>query len=1108
MINSNPETVSTDYDMCDRLYFDDISFEVVMDIYLLENPLGIILSMGGQLPNNIAKDLHTQKARILGTSADSIDNAENRFKFSRMLDNMTSTKISQPEWKELTDMDAAKAFCAKVGYPCIIRPSYVLSGAAMNVATSPHDLETFLKQAVAVSKDCPVVISKFVTEAKEIDVDAVARNGELICMAVSEHVENAGVHSGDATLVTPPDDLNQETITRIREICQAIGEELAVNGPYNIQLIAKNNELKVIECNLRVSRSFPFVSKTLNYDFVAAATRVILGEKVEPVDVYRGNGDVPLKYGVKVAQFSFSRLAGADFALGVEMASTGEVACFGEGRHEAYLKALMSTGFKLPKREGLILLSIGSYKHKLELEPSVRQLHKMNYKLFGSAGTADFYRSQDIPVRTIEWPFEEVGVDGTTKGELQSMADFLAEKEFDLVINLPMHSGGARRVSTHGYRTRRFAVDYAIPLIADVKCAKLFVEALRIVGRPPVKTHIDCLTSQRIVRLPGLIDVHVHLRDPGQTHKEDFDSGTSSALAGGITLVCAMPNTDPAVTDLKILNEVRETASRKARCDYGLFVAATASNSDEWKNITLDQAPIALKMYLNQTFSQEGLKNMKDWRAHLESFPKWLPICAHAEGLTMAALILVASLLKRPIHICHVASEEEIMIIKEAKAKGIQVTCEVAPHHLFLDESDAASIGGFGMSQVRPALKLARDQKALWDNLNVVDCFASDHAPHTRAEKEEGKPGFPGLETTLPLLLDAVNEGRLTLNDIITRMHTNPKKIFNIPDQNNTYVEVDLDEVWTLGVGAMHSKAQWTPFAGKKVQGKVRRVVLRGELAFVDDQILVQPGFGKEVHPDVKIPSKVIDEENLLQTEEVFRKREASMSSTNMRKIEVDVSRGEASESGLPHKKVQEMKSPVKSLDSLMREEGMSPNISSRQSAIEELKGSHIMTVLQFKRDSLHSLYNLAQTLKRDVLHERPIDYLRGKVMGSLFFEASTRTSCSFAAAMMRLGGHVVSFNTTTSSMTKGETTEDTVSTVAAYSDLLVIRHSHPGHVMELASLPSVSGKPVINAGDGIGEHPTQALLDVFTIREEIGTVNKLIVSFPPFSAHYLTNLY
>ncbi|GFO18784.1 carbamoyl-phosphate synthetase 2, partial [Plakobranchus ocellatus] len=497
MVNCNPETVSTDYDMCDRLYFDEISFEVVMDIYSLENPDGIILSMGGQLPNNIAMDLHRQQAVILGTSPDCIDSAENRFKFSRLLDNLN---INQPRWKELSTYESAMQFCDEVGFPCLIRPSYVLSGAAMNVASNRHELDLFLNQAAAVSKDHPVVISKFILEAKEIDVDAVANDGEVICMAVSEHVENAGVHSGDATLVTPPQDLNEQTLARIKIICCAIGRALEVTGPFNLQLIAKDNHLKVIECNVRVSRSFPFVSKALDYDFVATATKIIMGEQVEPVDVVSGCG----KVAVKVPVFSFSRLAGADVLLGVEMASTGEVACFGEDRFEAYLKAQLSTGFQIPHKN--ILISIGSYKHKNELIPTLRTLQKLGYQLFASMGTADFYNEHGFKIQAVDWPYEDTGDESNRNGEQRTIADYLAEHMFDLVINLPLRNTGSHRASsfvTQGYKTRRMAVDYSVPLITDVKCAKLFVEALnRLKTQPPLKTNIDCLSSQCLVRLP------------------------------------------------------------------------------------------------------------------------------------------------------------------------------------------------------------------------------------------------------------------------------------------------------------------------------------------------------------------------------------------------------------------------------------------------------------------------------------------------------------------------------------------------------------------------------------------------------------------------------
>ncbi len=391
MVNYNPETVSTDYDEADRLYFVTISLETILDIYELERTSGVVLSMGGQTPNNIALPLHRQNVNIFGTSPEMIDTAENRYKFSRLLDKIG---VDQPQWKELTSFEEAQAFCVTVGFPVLVRPSYVLSGAAMNVVSSVDDLSDYLTQAAAVSRDHPVVITKYIEEAKEIEMDAVAKDGKLVMHYISEHVENAGVHSGDATLILPPQDLDPQTVRRIEDATAKIGNALNVTGPFNIQFLAKNNEIKVIECNLRAARSFPFVSKVTGVDAIELATKVMLGLPVDPYPEL----DLPPDYvGVKVPQFSFSRLSGADPVLGVEMASTGEVACFGRDKYEAYLKALLSTGFVLPKKN--ILLSIGGFKEKMEMLPSVQKLHAAGYNLFATSGTADFFTEHNIPCK-------------------------------------------------------------------------------------------------------------------------------------------------------------------------------------------------------------------------------------------------------------------------------------------------------------------------------------------------------------------------------------------------------------------------------------------------------------------------------------------------------------------------------------------------------------------------------------------------------------------------------------------------------------------------------------------------------------------------------------
>uniref|UniRef100_A0A8C4LVK0 Multifunctional protein CAD n=1 Tax=Equus asinus TaxID=9793 RepID=A0A8C4LVK0_EQUAS len=1106
MVNYNPETVSTDYDMCDRLYFDEISFEVVMDIYELENPEGVILSMGGQLPNNMAMALHRQQCRILGTSPESIDSAENRFKFSRLLDTIG---ISQPQWRELSDLESARQFCQTVGYPCVVRPSYVLSGAAMNVAYTDGDLERFLSSAAAVSKEHPVVISKFIQEAKEIDVDAVASDGVVAAIAISEHVENAGVHSGDATLVTPPQDITAKTLERIKAIVHAVGQELQVTGPFNLQLIAKDDQLKVIECNVRVSRSFPFVSKTLGVDLVALATRVIMGEKVEPVGLMTGSGVV----GVKVPQFSFSRLAGADVVLGVEMTSTGEVACFGESRCEAYLKAMLSTGFKIPKKN--ILLTIGSYKNKSELLPTVRLLESLGYSLYASLGTADYYNEHGVKVTAVDWHFDEA-VDGECPPQ-RSILDQLAENHFELVINLSMRGAGGRRLSsfvTKGYRTRRLAADFSVPLIIDIKCTKLFVEALGQIGAaPPLKVHVDCMTSQKLVRLPGLIDVHVHLREPGGTHKEDFASGTAAALAGGVTMVCAMPNTRPPIIDAPALALAQKLAEAGARCDFALFLGASSENAGTLSAVAGSAA--GLKLYLNETFSELRLDSVAQWMEHFETWPSHLPIVAHAERQTVAAILMVAQLTQRSVHICHVARKEEILLIKAAKARGLPVTCEVAPHHLFLSRDDLERLGP-GKGEVRPELGSRQDVEALWENMAVIDCFASDHAPHTLEEKcgPRPPPGFPGLETMLPLLLTAVSEGRLSLDDLLQRLHHNPRRIFHLPPQEDTYVEVDLEHEWTVPSYMPFSKAHWTPFEGQKVKGTVRRVVLRGEVAYIDGQVLVPPGYGQDVRkwPQGAVPQLTPSAPAASEITTTPERPRRGIPGLPDGRFHLPPRIHRASDPGLPaeepkDKSARKAAEPelLGTLDGTCYPPPPVPRQASPQNLgtpgllhpqtsplLHSLVGQHILSVQQFTKDQMSHLFNVAHTLRMMVQKERSLDILKGKVMASMFYEVSTRTSSSFAAAMARLGGAVLSFSEATSSVQKGESLADSVQTMSCYADVVVLRHPQPGAV-ELAA--KHCRRPVINAGDGVGEHPTQALLDIFTIREELGTVNGMTIT-------------
>ena len=458
MINYNPETVSTDYDMCDRLYFDELTFERVMDILDLENPHGVIVSTGGQIPNNLALRLDAQKVNILGTSAKSIDNAEDRDKFSAMLDRIG---VDQPEWSALTSMEDINAFIEKVGFPVLVRPSYVLSGAAMNVCSNQEELERFLQLAANVSKKHPVVVSQFIEHAKEVEMDAVAQNGEIVAYAISEHIEFAGVHSGDATIQFPPQKLYVETVRRIKRISRQIAKELNISGPFNIQFLARENDIKVIECNLRASRSFPFVSKVLKINFIELATKVMLGLPVEKPEKNLFDLDY---VGIKASQFSFNRLQKADPVLGVDMASTGEVGCIGDDTSCAVLKAMLSVGYRIPEKN--VLMSTGTLKQKVDLLQAARALKAKGYNIFATGGSSKFLAENGVENTRVYWPSEE--------GQPQAL-EMLHKKEIDMVVNIPRDLTPTEL--ENGYKIRRAAVDLNIPLVTNARLASAFINA-------------------------------------------------------------------------------------------------------------------------------------------------------------------------------------------------------------------------------------------------------------------------------------------------------------------------------------------------------------------------------------------------------------------------------------------------------------------------------------------------------------------------------------------------------------------------------------------------------------------------------------------------------
>ena len=462
MINYNPETVSTDYDMCDRLYFDELSFERVLDVIDLESPRGVIVSVGGQIPNNLAMKLHRQSVPILGTSPVNIDRAENRGKFSAMLDKLG---IDQPKWSALTSMEDVQKFIDEVGYPVLVRPSYVLSGAAMNVCHNDDELRRFLEAASEVSKEYPVVISQFMTETNEIEFDGVAQNGEIVEYGISEHVEYAGVHSGDATMTFPAQQISFATARQIKKISRAIAKELNISGPFNIQYLAKGRDVKVIECNLRASRSFPFVSKVLKRNFIETATRIMLDAPYQKPDKSAFDID---RMGVKASQFSFARLQNADPVLGVDMSSTGEVGCMGDTFEEALLNSLIATGYKIPSKDKGIMLSSGGAKEKASLLDAAQALVKNGYTIYATAGTAKFLNENNVKATAVGWPDED-------HKDLPNVMQMIADHKFDLIVNIPKNH--TKRELTNGYRIRRGAIDHNIPLFTNARLASAFIEA-------------------------------------------------------------------------------------------------------------------------------------------------------------------------------------------------------------------------------------------------------------------------------------------------------------------------------------------------------------------------------------------------------------------------------------------------------------------------------------------------------------------------------------------------------------------------------------------------------------------------------------------------------
>lgn len=1042
-----------------------MDMETVLNIYEVESAFGVLAAMGGQAPNNIALALHRAKVNVLGTSPEMIDTAENRFKFSRMLDRID---VDQPTWKELTSFDAAKEFCQKVGYPVLVRPSYVLSGAAMNTVYSEGDLQNYLQQAADVSPDHPVVITKYIENAKEIEMDAVAKDGKMVCHFISEHVENAGVHSGDATLILPPQDLSKTTIQRIEEATRKIGAALNVTGPYNIQFIAKDNDIKVIECNVRASRSFPFVSKVMGVDLIEMATKAIMDI---PFEEYPKIDRPDNCVGVKVPQFSFSRLSGADPVLGVEMASTGEVASFGRDKYEAYLKALLSTGFKIPKNN--ILLSIGSYKDKEELLPSIKKMGEMGYKLFATAGTADFLSNHGVQVQYLE----VLGKEEDEKSEY-SLTQHLANNMIDLYINLPS-SNRYRRPANYmskGYQTRRMAVDYQIPLVTNVKNAKILVEALARHFDLNVGVR-DYQTSHRTIQLPGLVNIAAFVPGLVTRDSDDLQSVTKASIVAGFSMIRVMPVAkDGSISDVKSLKVAQQNGKRGAYCDFNLSIAATSDNASQISH----SAGEVGSLFIPFNHLSDNISKVAAVEAHFDAWPTHKPIVTDAKTTDLASILLLASLHSRRIHVTGVTTKDDIKLIAMGKEKGLKVTCDVSVYALYLSQKD------YPGCQFLPT---AEDQAALWEHLETIDVFSIGSLPYQLAHFMKKPAGVAaGIADALPLLLTSVAEGKLTVEDITARLHDNPKEIFELHDQVNASLEIEIDRPCVVA-----DTSSWSPFTGKVLKASIQRVTFQDQVVCLDGVILPVPPRGNDMSTHgalgqmAAISSPAVRPIHHPMSPTVDDRRQ---SHSGVRSV---FSKSKAAEiMGSPLAPA--TRGPL--VDEFSLPLTAQPSISPLQhmlSAPSSFKKSHVLSVTQYTRSDLHLLFNIAQEMRLGVQREGVLDILRGRLLCTLFYEPSTRTSASFDAAMQRLGGRTIAITTSTSSVVKGETLQDTLRTLACYGDAVVLRHPDEKCV-DIAK--KYSPVPVINGGNGAKEHPTQAFLDLFTIREELGTMQGLTITF------------
>lgn len=992
---------------------------------------------------------------------------------------------------------------------------------------------------------------------------------------VSEHVENAGVHSGDATLVLPPQDLDAITVRKVEAATREVAHALNVTGPMNIQFIAKNNEIKVIECNLRASRSFPFVSKTIGIDLAKVAAKVMLGLPVRPYPV-----DVSSvrHVGVKVAIFSFTRLLGADPILGVEMASTGEVACFGSTREEAYLKGLIATDKPPPPPRGaLVGVSIGSYKEKLEFLASAVRLVKLGAKLLATPGTADFFTEHGLPCKTVLWPSEGE----FSPSEDGNVVDLLRRHQLDYFINIPSANQYRRLRSfeSPGYQSRRASVEFAVPLLTNIKCAKLLVRCLDLLANHGGRVEAmplgayDARYSARVITLPGLVLLDSPLASvASDTPDADvavqaWTKTTSAALAGGATMVCVssagrvggrasatgaaagVASSKVTVDDIDAFELANRAAAATAVCDWGVWADATAGNAAVVKPL----ARLAVGLRVEPRPEQwEAAAATAGWLGHIETWPRSAPLRIASTGRALAALLFGAVVSGRDVHVHGLRLRGDVQMVAAAKAKRLPVTCDVNVVDLCAGAGDGAAAGLSSASL--GGVLAADDREALWESLDLIDAVT-------------GPP-----ELLLPLLLARVHAGRLTMEWVRSRLVDGPRRILGLPPTSSpgsdgsdvdggvsgvgraatnggggggghdTFVEIDYDEVWKAPAASGAA-------AGADCRGRVRRVVVRGRIAYLDGKVFAEAGSGasfRSLPPDRRAGGG--GGQGPTSWTEAARKP-AAAPIANLEHLEDDVDdygsdRVGAAATGVSAEKasrfagggdggggvavaVRPSSTGVEGGRGALRAVLSKATAADREAAMDAVvnvsglpqsrgaaaaagpraggvlpgygrgwwAGRHILSVTQFTRVELHALFDVATEMKQMVARAGHYELLRGKVLALLFLEPSTRTACSFQAAMLRLGGTCLSVADAgkRSSVAKGESVEDTVRTLESYADAAIVRSPVVGAA---ATAAAAARKPVINAGDGVGEHPTQALLDVFTIREELGTVNGLTITF------------